>query len=170
MRRFGSVVWGLGFGVWGFPRCRHKERVTVLFYCMGARQNKQSTTLTEPALGQEENEKEKSGFSSSSFDSSFDDAIAETGRGAEAATLCHKPSLCELRTRRRCLQTCGGRRRIEMKKAIAAGFRGKTAPKPRGQVATALGRGPALWPLSPNLYNNQPAGVRLHHEQSTHMV
>ena len=24
---------GFGFGVSGFPRCRHKERVTVLFYC-----------------------------------------------------------------------------------------------------------------------------------------
>ena len=33
LRRFGSVVRGFGFGVSGFPRCRHKERVTVLFYC-----------------------------------------------------------------------------------------------------------------------------------------
>ena len=37
-------------------------------------------------LDKEENEEEKSGFSSPSFNSSFDDAIAETERGAETAT------------------------------------------------------------------------------------
>ena len=38
-------------------------------------------------LDKEENKEEKSGFSSPSFNSSFDDAIAETGRGAETATV-----------------------------------------------------------------------------------
>ena len=42
--------------------------------------------------------------------------MTATGRGA--ATARQKPSLCELQTRRRCLQPCGGRRRREMENAI----------------------------------------------------
>ena len=38
-------------------------------------------------LDKQENKEEKSGFSSLSFNPSFDDAIAETGRGAETATV-----------------------------------------------------------------------------------
>ena len=48
---------------------------------------KQTIYCLDWHLDKEENEEEKYGFSSPSFSSPFGDAIAETGRGAETATV-----------------------------------------------------------------------------------
>ena len=76
-----------------------------------------------------EDENEESAFSSSSFDSSFDDATMEkgrgvetatVGRGVETATVLEQSVAVRTTNKTKILQPYGGRRRREMEKAIAA--------------------------------------------------
>ena len=86
-------------------------------------------------LDKQENETDKSGFSSQSFNSSFEDATAETGRGGDGdcfSISCRSVN-CEDEDACRLVEVGDGWR---CRKLSRSSFRGKTAPKPGGQEAT----------------------------------
>ena len=87
--------------------------------------------------------KEKSAFSSSSFDSSFDNAITETGRDAETATVMGQSVTVQTTNKAKILQPCRG-----MYEAVGDGERSR--PRVRNVYGEhGGGCGPAPRPLCP---------------------